>query len=58
MRDYQLRAICLLLFSLLLLGFSVEGVWLPYFGDLSAAAEFAALACGGFGVYLAFRKET
>ena len=57
MRD-QLRASCLLLFSLLLLGFSVAGMWLPYFGDLSAAAEFAALACGGFGVYLAFRKET
>ena len=54
MRD-QLRAICLLLFSLLLLGFSVAGMWLPYFGDLSAVAEFAALACGGFGVYLAFR---
>ncbi len=53
----QLRAVCMLLFALLLLGFSALGLWLPIVGNLSWLAEYAALASGIFGVYLAFRKE-
>ena len=53
----QLKAIVMLLFSLLLFGFSVQRLWLPILGDISEVAEYAALACGIFGVYLAFRRE-
>ena len=56
MKD-QLRAICLLLFSLLLFGFYRDGLWLPILGSaVEELSGYAAFLCGIGGIYLAFRK--
>ena len=57
MKD-QLRAICLLLFSLLLFSFYRDGLWLPLLGSsIEELSGYAAPLCDIGGIYLAFRKS-
>ena len=54
----QLKGICLILFGIIWMMFSMLNPWVPIFDSLlSEVAPFIGLACGVVGVMSAFKNE-